>query len=195
MRRFRVPLAGLMLLLVPFAVGMAALHNPTEVWASTLFTLAILTLLIASLGAIGRRGRARMPFIGFTLFGASYLALVFSPSAWINSDRLRPPALVTVLLLDWARSSKLGASSRWEEMRDEVPGHINSLSFGPADLSAKLMPPGGRGTNVAEYVAFDVSPYKQIAHTLMSLTFGVVGSIASLISARQLGVSPALRIP
>jgi hypothetical protein len=69
MRRFRLPIAGLMLFPLPFAVGLAALREPSELWASALFSLAILALLVSALGTAARRGASRMAFLGFTLFG------------------------------------------------------------------------------------------------------------------------------
>lgn len=91
MTRFRMSIAGVMLLMLPVAVGLAALRDPSELWASVLFTVTLLALLVSVLGTVARRGPARLAFFGFVLFGASYLVLAFGPWASINPEGLRPP--------------------------------------------------------------------------------------------------------
>src|SRR5262249_28949096 len=155
MRRLRIPIAGLMLFLLPVAVGLAALRDPSELWASALFSLTVLALLASALGTAARRGASRMDFLGFTLFGGSYLTLAFWPWAWVNRDGPRPPRLVTGLLLDQIRESKLGPASNWEDNRDEVGLHSQpnqQLSFGPADLA--IMPPTYPGGRPPRYLVF-----------------------------------------
>jgi hypothetical protein len=44
MRMLRVSVAGLMALILMVSLGLAALHNPTIVWASSLFTLTVVLL-------------------------------------------------------------------------------------------------------------------------------------------------------
>jgi hypothetical protein len=184
-----------MLFLLPFAVGLAALRDPSEFWASALFTLIIFVLLVAVLGTVARRGSSRVAFLGFTLFGGSYLIVAFGPWPWVNSDGLRPPPLVTRLLLDQLRERKLGPASNWEDRRDEVypftqPNH--QLSFGPADLA--VMPKRALGGWPSRYFVFDVSPYKQIAHSLLAFVVGALGAIAGRIIAPPEADSPRPRI-
>src|SRR5262249_20386454 len=126
MRRLRVPIAGLMLSLLPVAVGLAALRDPSELWASALFTLTILTLLVSVLGTVARRGASRMAFLGFTLFGSSYLILAFGPWPWVNPDGLRPPPLVTRMLLGQIREIKHGPAANWQDIRLEMNWQSNA---------------------------------------------------------------------
>ena len=51
--------------------AVAALRNADELWASATFTLAFLMVSVATVGAIARKGRARMAWAGFAVFGWS----------------------------------------------------------------------------------------------------------------------------
>jgi hypothetical protein len=190
-RWLRIPIAGLMLFLLPVAVGLAALRDPSEFWASALFTLIIFALLVSTLGTVARRGASRIASLGFTLFGLSYLVLVFGPWPWVNSDGLRPAPLVTRLLLDQLRERKLGPASNWEDRRDEIGQHDQpnqQLSFGPDDLAIRPSPsPGGRPS---KNLVFDVSPYKQIAHSVLAFVVGALGAIAGRLLAPPEADSP-----
>ena len=179
MRRLRFPIAGVMLSILPIGIGLAALRDPSELWASALFTLTVLALLISILGTAARRGPARMAFLGFALFGASYLVLVFGPWHGTNPDGLRPPPLVTRPLLEWIRECNGGPGSNWDVVRldESWPGPVQQLTFGPADLT--LVPPRSRPVPTWSLrIVVDVSPYKQIAHSMLALVAGALGAIA-----------------
>ncbi len=132
-----------------------------------------------------------MAFLGFALFGISYLVLTFGPWAWINPDGLRPPPLVTGMLLDQIQNAKLGLASNWEDRRDEIylNGRLNQLSFGPADATL-WPPPSGQSSGLTMYLVFDVSPYKQIAHSMLALVVGTLGAIVGRIVAPREVDSP-----
>jgi hypothetical protein len=181
-----------MLSLLPVAVGLAALRDLSEFWASALFTLTILALLISVLGTVARRGASRIAFLGFTLFGGSYLILAFGPWPWVNPDGLRPPPLVTRMLLSQIRESKVGPAANWVDIgvgnNWRNPGQ--QLTFGAADLTIVPPPSGGPGTSWSMYIAFDVSPYKQIAHSMLALVAGTLGAMAGRITAPRDADSP-----
>jgi hypothetical protein len=71
--------AGLMGLVLLLAVGFAALRDPAELWAGVFYSLMLVVLLAAALGAALRPGRARAPWLGFALFGWGYFLLTFGP--------------------------------------------------------------------------------------------------------------------
>jgi hypothetical protein len=71
MTRLRFTLAQLMAIVLYVGFGFAALRNADEIWASTAFTLAVLMMSVAPLGALARKGRARMAWAGFAVFGWS----------------------------------------------------------------------------------------------------------------------------
>jgi hypothetical protein len=80
MRRFRFSIASLLALVVFVAVGLAALQAASDVWDGCVFASTSLTLLIATLLAVHRRGRDRAFWIGFTLFGSAYLVASLVPN-------------------------------------------------------------------------------------------------------------------
>ena len=61
-------------------VGFAALRESNEIWDSGLFTLTLGVLLISILLAIHRTESRRAFWLGFALFGWSYLGLSLVPS-------------------------------------------------------------------------------------------------------------------
>src|SRR4051812_12295962 len=71
MNRLRFTLAQLMVIVLFIGFSFAALRNADEIWASATFTLAFLMVTVAPLGALARRGRARMAWAGFAVFGWS----------------------------------------------------------------------------------------------------------------------------
>src|SRR5690349_14196326 len=80
-------------------VGVAALRSASVLWSSAVFTLAVAVLSGAVLGAIARRGRSRMTWAGFALFGWIYLGTTFGP--WADGNGVTPPPYVTRWLLDY----------------------------------------------------------------------------------------------
>lgn len=191
MRRLQVPIAGLMLFLLPVAIGLAALRDPSELWASALFSLTISALLVSALGTAARRGASRMAFLGFTLFGGSYLLLAFGPWAWVNPDGLRPPPLATRMLLDRIRESQVEPDANWKVISLGMSyGNAGmQLTFSPADLTNARSPSGSLSFR-SMYVPYDVSPYKQIAHSMLALVAGTLGAIAGRIMAPREVDSP-----
>jgi hypothetical protein len=73
MTRSRLTLGQLMAVVVFVAFGFGALRNANEIWASGTFTLAFLMISVAPLGALARKGRARMAWAGVAVFGWSRL--------------------------------------------------------------------------------------------------------------------------
>lgn len=94
MSKLRLPLWSLMVSVVLFALGFAALKNPTQAVAGWMFLGTLGTLLLGFVGMATRRGRARLGYLGFVLFGWGYLALA------ISTGELVRPHLPTNLLLD-----------------------------------------------------------------------------------------------
>jgi hypothetical protein len=69
MTRFRFTLAPLMAIVLFIGFGFAALRNADAFWTRATYTLALLMISIAPLGALTRKGRARMAWVGFAVFG------------------------------------------------------------------------------------------------------------------------------
>jgi hypothetical protein len=79
MTRFRFSLAQLMAIVLYFGFAFAALRNADRIWASATFTLSIMTISTALVGAFVRRGPARPAWIGFAVFGWTYLSIGMVP--------------------------------------------------------------------------------------------------------------------
>src|SRR5947209_608989 len=92
----RFSIAGLMAGVLFVAVSIASLREATELWARTMFTLAIAACGVALLGLLFRRGISRAGWTGFFVFGAGYLTLGFAPGC----DTHIMPRLVTTALID-----------------------------------------------------------------------------------------------
>jgi WD40 repeat protein len=78
--RIRFNIASLLVIVLFLAVGFAALRESNETWDSGLFTLTLTVLLASTLLAIHRNDARRAFWIGFALFGTTYLALSLVPS-------------------------------------------------------------------------------------------------------------------
>jgi hypothetical protein len=77
-------IAGLMAIVLYVAFGFAALRNADQFWANATYTIAIFSTSTALLGAIVRKGTARVPWIGYAVFGWTYVLLDLLPS-WTPS--------------------------------------------------------------------------------------------------------------
>ena len=68
MPRLRFTLAALLAIVLFLGFGFAALRNADAFWASATYMLALLMVAVAPLGALTRKGRARMAWAGFAVF-------------------------------------------------------------------------------------------------------------------------------
>jgi hypothetical protein len=102
MSRLRFTLAQLMALVVYLGFGFASLRNADPFWAGATYTLAIIMIAAAPLGAFARRGTARMAWGGFAVFGWTYLFLAHLPpwQIWnggLDFETIHRPAF----LIEW----------------------------------------------------------------------------------------------
>lgn len=75
----RFSLLMLLVIVALAAVNIASLKTGDWLWCRLLFTLTLAVHLVAILGAVYRRGRVRAFWIGFALFGWTYLSLANVP--------------------------------------------------------------------------------------------------------------------
>src|SRR5829696_8895385 len=99
MRNARYSIGGLMVAIVFVSVCLAALRNPTIVWASALFTLTVALLCTAVLAAMAAHGHARLTRAGLAVFGWAYLGIAFGPGS--SGNGVTPPPFVTQALSDY----------------------------------------------------------------------------------------------
>lgn len=76
MRKPQISIRFLMLVVVIVGLAFAALANPSELWASSMFSLTIAILLYSLLATAFGRGQRRVQTAGFALFGWSYLIYI-----------------------------------------------------------------------------------------------------------------------
>jgi len=80
MRRFRFHIGTLLILVLILGVGFAALRESDETWDSSIFSLTLGMLSVSILLAIHRTEQRRALWLGFALFGWTYLGLSLVPS-------------------------------------------------------------------------------------------------------------------
>ncbi|MGE3822290.1 MAG: hypothetical protein AB7I30_22995 [Isosphaeraceae bacterium] len=76
MSGFRLSLAGALGLVALLALGLASLRSATVWWTMLASSATLFVLLTGVVGAIERRGADRSFWLGFALFGITYLLLV-----------------------------------------------------------------------------------------------------------------------
>lgn len=162
MTLLRFTLAQLMAVVFLFGVGFAALRSASQVWSSAVFTLTVIVLSAAILGAMGRRGRARMTWAGFALFGWIYLVTTFGLGG--EGNGVTAPPHVTRWVFDY-----------WDAQRWSYP-RFESASPGEK-LFSPLPPPPGL------VISPDAHQFRRIGHCLTAILFGFVGAIAGRILA------------
>jgi hypothetical protein len=80
MKRIRFSIGSLLVAVLAAGVGFAALRESTDVWDSGVFTVAVASFLLAALLALHREGPRRAFWLGFALFGGTYLVASLLPS-------------------------------------------------------------------------------------------------------------------
>jgi hypothetical protein len=79
--------------------GFAALRIADPFWARATFSLAIITVSVALVGAYARNGKARMSWAGFATGGGASLVTWLSTVPIIGNLNGRPEPLLQALLL------------------------------------------------------------------------------------------------
>jgi hypothetical protein len=121
MARPRFTLAQLLAAVVFIGLGLAALRSASLFWASAVFSLTVALLSTAVLVVMARRGRARMTWLGFALFGWIYLGTTFGP--WSDTNGVKAPPYVTRLAVDYwdARFWRINGGTGTVLWRDTAP--------------------------------------------------------------------------
>lgn len=117
MGRFRVSLAGISGVFLVAGIVAAALRAPSERWASGAFSLAVLVLAAATLGACCAQGERRGYWGGFAILGWGYMFLCFGP--WCDSKVA--PLLFTKTLGEYAHDH-FGHEAMFQEYTRDIPG-------------------------------------------------------------------------
>ena len=126
MRRFRFHLGTLVILVLILGIAFAALRESNETWESGLFTLTLAVLLTSVLLAIYPTESRRAFWMGFALFGWTYLALSLVPS--IESR------LATTMALAYLDSKVQGRPQNFFRLHvtGGTPGNrVQAVAFSP----------------------------------------------------------------
>jgi hypothetical protein len=108
MKSFRVPIAGLMGLVLFSALSFAAFRSLSYQAAVLAFTGMWLMLLAGAVAA--RYGRHRTFWTGFSVVGGGYALLAFAPGA---SEQVRPYLLTSTILDEIAGRLELTKRAGW----------------------------------------------------------------------------------
>jgi hypothetical protein len=174
--RPRFGIAALMGAVLFAALGLTALHSPSDLWASATFTATVTLLSASVLGAMASRGRSRVTWAGLAVFGWVYLGIVFGP--WPrNLDG--PPPLLTVPLLD-AVKDYVVSDGKTPYLTLDHPGRHGVEIALVGKKGPGVAPPGG-------YKVVALVAYRQVGHSLGAALFGLIGAAVGRSLAARAG--------
>jgi hypothetical protein len=182
MKRIRFHISTLVVLVLVLGVGFAALRESNNLWDSGLFSLTVCVLLVSLLLAVHRSAAKRAFWIGFTLFGGSYLALAVIPSiesrllttkglAYLDSKIPERPWFSNVRLAftgSGARRNQVHAvafSPHGNHLATNMKGQVKLWDAATGKLLA------GWGGTTENFV--------RIGHSLLALLAGWLGALLS----------------
>jgi hypothetical protein len=177
MSRIRFNIASLLVVVLILGVGFAALRESSDLWDSGLFALTLGILLVSILLAVHRSEARRAFWVGFALFGTSYLAISIVPS--IESRLMTTKALAYLDSTVPGRPQGIFASyvpaNQFRAVAFSPQGNqIATSSLGTVKLwdatTGRLL--GGWAGTTENFV--------RIGHSLLSLVAGWLGGLLSL---------------
>lgn len=180
MKHIRFTIAGLLGVILVLGIGFAGLRESSDPCESGLFTLTIGVLLISILAAIHRLGSKRAFWIGFALFGWTYLGLALVPS--IESRLITTKGLAS-LASRVAGDSVVQGIFGWNSSSNKPPE--NNIAFDVAN-SSQPAPVYVKGTIEDITVLAGVvgsggttENFVRIGHSLLTLIAALLGGLLS----------------
>ena len=176
----RFTIGNLLVLVLVLAVGFAAWKRATPALEGAVFGSVLIVLLTSILLAVHRRGSNRAAWLGFALFGWSYLVLVQIPAV---SARL--PTTWGLAYLDSTRSKRVDAlTTRMNSSKNypwDYPVLESSIDGRPigtpqAGIVRIWDPWTGR---VLIGVAASSEAFLRVGHSLLALAMAFIGAFAS----------------
>jgi hypothetical protein len=182
MKRIRFNIASLLVVVLFFGVGFAALRESNDLWDSGLVSLTLGALLISILLAVHRSEAKRAFWIGFALFGWSYLALPIVPA--IESSLLTTKALAYLDSKVPGRPAVLGV--RLAFTGSGAPSNqLQAVAFGPdgkqlatSRLGAVKVWDAATGRLLGGFTG-TTENFVRIGHSLFALMLGRLGGLLS----------------
>src|SRR4051812_41827814 len=133
MRRFHISLAGLMAIMIPLALGLAAFQAATQVWVNIVFNLVVAALLTATYEAKRHKGAASAWWAGFASFGWAHLVLGLIAMPWGQHFGISPDLVtgeVTGRLVNLLEPETSAAALKTWTAKFLVVHCVSSLLFG-----------------------------------------------------------------
>ncbi len=152
MRRLNFSIATLMGVVFFLATGFAAIRNPSELVASSVYSLMLVVILVTTVAAVLRR---RPPLVGFAIFAWGYLL-----TAAIGE---KLPAPLTSKLLREAYILQQGG--RYAGPATGLPSRTGFVEI-PSEVTGGMY-----------VVSENTGPFFQIASTWLCGIFGLVGAL------------------
>ena len=186
MRRFRFHIGTLLILVLILGVGFAALRESDETWDSSIFSLTLGMLSVSILLAIHRTERRRAFWLGFALFGWTYVGLSLVPS--IESRLLTTKALAYLDSNVPDRSIVIGGRvwDSWSNKQNQNNQSVNSTSiaFSP---QGNLVTSGNQIVltdftvtgNVVGTARGSTMNFIRTGHSLLALIAAILGGLLS----------------
>ena len=84
MKRPQFSIAGLALVILIVAVGLAAIRSGSDAWSGAMFSVMAFAMIASLLGVALARGARRVSWVGFATLGWSYLLLIDVPWLYEN---------------------------------------------------------------------------------------------------------------
>lgn len=194
---FQFSIRSLLVAVAFVSLGIAALVNTNAWWDAAMWGVAVFTLAVAVLLAIYRRGEQRAFWLGFSILGSLYLAiLVHSWTPYQNPQvaRVDPSAhssLITTRLahLAYYAITPDAQSQAWVPSQLGTPISTMMSGMSSAIGSSGMGPMGG--TVVVpnpNYVSID--QFTNIAHALWLLLIAAIGGKVAQVACRTRPVAP-----
>jgi hypothetical protein len=171
MRSFRFSIAHLMLLIIIFGLGFAALHSPSALLASVWFSATLAALTLAVLAAVYRRGAQRAFWVGFASCGWVYFVLALGP--WLH-------VVVGSFLVTTAALELL-----YPQITPPPPPGPAATITSVWSMWTALDLSGGIKVSVGNVWLMSSESFQRVGHSLFCLLFAQLGGVVTRRLAEQ----------
>jgi hypothetical protein len=202
--RPHVSIGQLLALMIPIAVGLCAVTNPSAFWEGTVFVVTLILLFTAIVGAIYRKSGARAFWLGFSLFGWGFLLVCSEISFefragnqrgtsypmyyWGNADEEDHPvrgltkSLVDVLQLDQrVRPKSVGEKIKvqWGSALTYYPSSVLEIKEDQYKIRYDSDPAGSydEWVGINRIKLLDLDRIYRIGESLAALSFAHAGAV------------------
>jgi hypothetical protein len=183
MGRPHFSIASLLVVIGVVGIALAALRNPSYLWANVTFSVAIAAIVLAIINTIYARGADRAYWLGFALCGGTYLAICSVPGL---RDTVNP-RLATEVIFDLIYTR---VAPPPPPPGQQLGGVWNQNQLAAMGVGAAPAPPtlesrwaawsepdrtNGLGYPIGTVSLVSSEAFRQIGHSLVTLLAAVVG--------------------